>query len=105
MNTPTDPFARFLRTLLCGGAPFFLVFLSTGDCILPATSDQPSECNDQWTPTTTSDAPTGRSDHTGVWTGGEMIVWGGSGDTGFSNTGGRYNPSTNSWTATTTTNA
>ena len=31
-----------------------------------------------------------------------MIVWGGN---GLFNTGGRYNPSTDSWTATSTTNA
>ena len=35
-----------------------------------------------------------------------MIVWGGYvGGIGVSNTGGRYNPSTDSWTATSTTNA
>jgi N-acetylneuraminic acid mutarotase len=34
-----------------------------------------------------------------------MIVWGGYGTGGYSNTGGRYNPSIDSWTATTTTNA
>ena len=35
-----------------------------------------------------------------------MIVWGGfSPDHGSFNTGGRYNPSTDSWTATSTTNA
>ena len=34
-----------------------------------------------------------------------MIVWGGAGPLGGDNTGGRYNPSTNSWTATSTTNA
>ena len=33
-----------------------------------------------------------------------MIVWGGN-DGDRLNTGGRYNPSTNSWTATSTTNA
>src|SRR5206468_12339898 len=33
------------------------------------------------------------------------IVWGGVDGTQFLNTGGRYNPSTNSWTATSTTNA
>ena len=33
-----------------------------------------------------------------------MIVWGGIG-TGDLNTGGRYNPSTDSWAATSTTNA
>jgi hypothetical protein len=71
---------------------------------LPTISDQPSECIDSWTATTTTDAPSARSGHTAVWTGSEMIVWGGSGGIYF-NTGGRYNPSTDSWTATTTTNA
>jgi Galactose oxidase, central domain len=33
-----------------------------------------------------------------------MIVWGGSNGS-YLNTGGRYDPSTNSWTATSTTNA
>jgi hypothetical protein len=32
----------------------------------------------KWTATTTSGAPTGRYYHTAVWTGSEMIVWGGS---------------------------
>ena len=34
-----------------------------------------------------------------------MIVWGGEFNGGYLNTGGRYNPSTDSWTATSTTNA
>jgi hypothetical protein len=29
---------------------------------------------------TTTGAPAARNGHTAVWTGGEMIVWGGSGD-------------------------
>src|SRR5205823_1706531 len=61
---------------------------------------------DSWTATTTMNAPAGRSCHTAVWTGSEMIVWGGVDDSGFAvNTGGKYNPGTNSWTATTTINA
>jgi N-acetylneuraminic acid mutarotase len=65
-------------------------------------------CADQWGATTTANAPSARSVHTAVWTGSEMIVWGGyfydtSGH--YFNTGGRYNPSTDSWTATSTTNA
>ena len=43
--------------------------------------------------------------HTAVWTGSEMIVWGGCDGFSCLNTGGRYNPSTDSWTATSTTNA
>ena len=55
-----------------------------------------------WTPTSTINAPEGRIWHTAVFTGNEMIVWGGQGgqDFGLLNTGGRYNPGTDSWTAT-----
>src|SRR5439155_20741748 len=52
----------------------------------------------------TTNAPSARDLHTAVWTGSEMIVWGGS-NSNYLNTGGRYNPSTDSWTATSTTNA
>ena len=38
-----------------------------------------------------------RSGHTAVWTGSEMIIWGGS-DGIFHNNGARYNPAGNSWT-------
>ena len=34
-----------------------------------------------------------------------MIVWGGDDGSSYFNTGGRYNPGTDSWTATSTTNA
>ena len=71
---------------------------------LPRISEAPSGCVDNWTATSTINAPTGRYLHTAVWTGSEMIVWGGY-DGSFLNTGGRYNPSTDSWIATSTTNA
>ena len=32
---------------------------------------------DSWVATTTNNAPDARFGHTAVWTGGEMIVWGG----------------------------
>ena len=44
------------------------------------------------------------NNHTAVWTGSEMIVWGGW-CADYFNTGGRYNPSIDRWTATSTTNA
>src|ERR1043166_8421340 len=74
---------------------------------LPAVASPLGGCTeDTWTPTSTINAPSARAGHTAVWTGSEMIVWGG-GATGptYLNTGGRYNPSTDSWTATNTTNA
>jgi len=61
---------------------------------------------DNWTATPTTNAPSARESHTAVWTGSEMIVWGGTlRFMSYLNTGGRYNPSTDSWTATGTTNA
>jgi N-acetylneuraminic acid mutarotase len=61
--------------------------------------------DDTWTPTNLTNAPLGRSLHTAVWTGSEMIVWGGYDGFDPFNTGGRYNPSTDSWTATSRVNA
>jgi N-acetylneuraminic acid mutarotase len=59
---------------------------------------------DSWQPTSTgSNVPTPRSFHPAVWSGTEMIVWGGRGP-GFVqvNTGGRYDPATDSWEPTST---
>ncbi len=61
-------------------------------------------CIDAWAATSTVNAPTAREFHTAVWTGSEMIVWGGLAG-GYSNSGGRYNPATDSWTPTGTINA
>ena len=81
-----------------------VMLATSGNYTLPRISDGPSGCVDNWTATSTINAPTGRYVHTAVWTGSEMIVWGGECCPYF-NTGGRYNPSTDSWTATSTTNA
>jgi hypothetical protein len=79
----------------------------TASYTLPAISSPSGICTDDtWTPTSTTNAPTGRAYHSAVWTGTEMIVWGGGNSSAFTlNTGGKYNPSTDTWTATSTTNA
>jgi hypothetical protein len=59
---------------------------------------------DSWIATATANAPEAREIHTAVWSGSEMIVWGGV-SSGYLNSGGRYDPRTNTWLATTTTNA
>ena len=72
---------------------------------LPTISDRPGGCIDEtWTGTSTTNAPAARASHTAVWTGSEMIVWGGYGGS-YLNTGGRYDPSTDSWAAISTGNA
>ena len=77
------------------------IYFNTGGRYSPST--------DTWTATSTTNAPAPRAYHTAVWTGSEMIVWGG-GDSphsnmgNFFNTGGRYNPMTDTWVATSTEN-
>ena len=55
--------------------------------------------SDTWTPLSTMGAPSPRMGPTAVWTGTEMIVWGGRVDQTTLGDGGRYNPVTNTWTA------
>ena len=72
--------------------------------VIATTLKAQGTCNDTWEATSTVNAPDARELHTAIWTGSEMIVWGGLAG-GYSNSGGLYNPSTDSWTATSITNA
>ena len=83
--------------IVWGGTSSGLPVQNTGGRYNPGTNS--------WTATSTANAPSARSYHTAVWTGSEMIVWGGFNGSAYVNTGGRYNPVTNTWTAINTTNA
>jgi hypothetical protein len=78
-------------------------YLSTGGKYNPG--------NDSWIATSTDDAPDARATHTAVWTGIEMVIWGGWYESLDSqaaypyNSGGRYNPGYDSWTSTSTSDA
>ena len=72
---------------------------------LPGISEGPSGCVDNWAATSIINAPSARFRHTAVWSGSEMIIWGGYGDGTGLNTGGRYDPTTDSWTAISTASA
>jgi ankyrin repeat protein/N-acetylneuraminic acid mutarotase len=71
--------------------------------------------SDTWKPMATKNAPSARLDFPAVWTGREMLLWGGFTDThsryqGYHadahlNTGGRYDPSSDSWKTITATGA
>ncbi len=56
--------------------------------------------SDSWVPTSIEDGPTARLNHSAVWTGSEMIVWGGFDAIGQTYTGKRYDPATDHWVAT-----
>ena len=109
-NTTNAPSARELNTAVWTGSEMIVWggfgggrnrYLNTGGGYNPST--------DSWIATSTTNAPPGRYDHTAVWTGSEMIVWGGNAiignTTGQTETGGRYHPSTDTWRATSTTDA
>ena len=85
--------------MIVWGGSSFSQPLNTGGKYNPGTNS--------WTATSTSNAPEPRDLHTAVWTGSEMIVWGGEGGFPFAgdlSSGGRYDPGTNSWTPTNTYN-
>ncbi len=76
-----------------------IIFLNSGGIYDPVL--------DSWIQTSTINAPpTRRTHHNAVWTGSKMIVWGGF-DTisGFTNTGGIYDPDSDTWTEMSTVNA
>ncbi|MBI3529191.1 MAG: Ig-like domain-containing protein [Betaproteobacteria bacterium] len=50
-----------------------------------------------WSAASAAGAPSPRSDHTAIWTGTQMIVWGGYSNGVFGN-GARYDPATDMWT-------
>lgn len=53
---------------------------------------------DNWGVFSSSGAPPSRWDHSAVWTGSRFIVWGGSQTGGgYADSGGRYDPTTDTW--------
>lgn len=60
-----------------------------------------------WQSMSTVNAPSARMLHSAVWTGSKMIVWGGINNSGQTllNTGGIYDPETDTWTTMSTANA
>jgi hypothetical protein len=91
---------RILNSLPCGTVAnpqicyLFSPTINTGLKYNPATNN--------WIIMSVTNAPAPRYHHKAVWTGTEMIVWGGKSKepdslSSFENTGGRYNPATNVW--------
>ncbi len=109
--TPTStsagvPDPRWARTAIWTGVEMIVwggnqwegnseIFLNSGGRYDPA--------RDAWTPTSVgSGSAESRTSHSAVWTGVEMIVWGGQGATGYLATGARYDPWQDAWTPTST---
>ncbi len=80
--------ARLAGTLGAGFAD------TVGAAIPPLSAPCPPEV---WTPTAVNGAPAGRAGATAVWTGSEMIVWGGYDGTNWLGSGGAYDPVLDVW--------
>lgn len=76
----------------------------SGDAATPGKFYDP--VSDTWSGSaTTVNAPSNRTDFSAVWTGTEMIVWGGLSSGTPLNTGARYNPASDTWTTMSTVGA
>src|SRR5262249_17912548 len=88
---------------------FTLVGLALTLLVLPFLPASPprvaaASASDTWTALPTAGAPSPRFAHSAIWTGNEMIVWGGENIAngtviGFLSDGKRYNPGTNTWSS------
>jgi N-acetylneuraminic acid mutarotase len=97
------PGARFGHTAVWTGSEMIVWGGTDGSASLD-TGGRYDPATETWAPTSTgTGVPSARSSYAAVWTGSEMILWGGYSEaSGYLNSGGRYEPSTDSWLATTT---
>lgn len=101
LSTTGAPDARRYHTAVWTGSRMLVWGGSPGDLSLNTGGAYDPDRN-AWTRLSTANAPVGREFHAAIWTGQAMLVWGGrrrnGGTYSYLNTGGRYVPSTNSWT-------
>ncbi len=104
---PAGPSSRFFHTAVWTGSGMLVWGGSNNGTTTPSANGSIYRpASNDWTPVATAGGPQGRWRHKAVWTGTEMIVWGGSTsnvDTYvYTATGSRYNPVNSTWTALTT---
>jgi N-acetylneuraminic acid mutarotase len=110
LPTSGAPAARYNQTAVWTGTEMIIWGgSSTGVNGTPKFGDggRFNPTTNAWTaiPNSLANTPSARAGHTAVWSGSEMIIWGGDDGFNFSVGGGRYNPAANTWVATQTTGA
>ncbi|MEO8613995.1 MAG: hypothetical protein ABI600_02555 [Luteolibacter sp.] len=102
MSTLNSPALRQGHTAVWTGTEM-IVWGGTngaGGATLLDTGARYNPASDTWQPLSTAGTPpTARYDHTAVWTGSEMVVWGGVDGGGVVGNGARFNLGTGQWTA------
>jgi N-acetylneuraminic acid mutarotase len=106
MTMTNAPSPRYLHSTVWTGSKMIIwggndgvTYFNTGGVYDPVS--------DTWTATSTGTGcpPAHQRQHSAVWTGTEMIIWGGWIYNNYTNTGNRYDPVNDTWTATSTTGA
>jgi N-acetylneuraminic acid mutarotase len=107
ISTNNAPSARTLNSAVWSGSQMIVWGGKlAGSATATLSGARYNPATDTWSPMSTVNAPTARSQHSAVWTGTEMLIWGGLDSAGNKlSTGARYNPTTDTWTAMTTVNA
>ena len=94
-----SPRARYSHTAVWTGTEMIVwggVGERDGDDLL-SDGGRYNPVTDTWRPLSALGAPEPRFDHLAVWTGHDMIVWGGIGASDYLTTGARYDLSTDTW--------
>jgi hypothetical protein len=107
MGINERPHARHAHSAVWTGTEMIIWggrYTSNSSHIEISTGGRYNPTTNTWRATSQIGAPSARSYHTAVWTGSEMIIWGGW-TPGGTNTGARYNPVTDTWSPMTTTGA
>ncbi len=105
-STLGAPAPRYYHTALWTGSRM-IIWGGNADNTQPQTTGALYDpTTDTWTPTSVVASPIPRQVHSAVWTGSKMLVWGGWGGLGgffgTLDTGGIYDPATDSWVSMTT---
>jgi N-acetylneuraminic acid mutarotase len=101
ITTTGAPSARRFHTAVWTGSRMLVWGGEESGTGATNTGGQYDPASDSWAPLTSIGAPSGRGHHTAVWSGLRMVVWGGnrnpSGAFDETDSGGQYDPATDSW--------
>ncbi|HET6371162.1 MAG TPA: hypothetical protein VFG95_08190, partial [Nitrospiria bacterium] len=110
LSTTNVPAARFDHTAVWSGSKMIVWGGDAGNGSNPIPLDSGGlydPLSDTWSTLSTTNVPAGRFDHTAVWTGSKMIVWGGFDPISVTplNSGGIYDPLSDTWSSISTVKA
>jgi N-acetylneuraminic acid mutarotase len=92
------PEGRFGFSIICTGSKI-IIWGGANDDDLCLNSGGILDCETlEWSETSRADnCPSPRASHSAIWTGNEMIIWGGTSYPSNHSDGAKYNPATNEW--------